>query len=174
MDLWQLRSHSAISSSPTQADMMARFDADVPFSTVVGTVRAEHARRITLALADRAAVPEQRAERAALDAHVGAKQVLAVEVEERAADRRLQERDAALMSRRGPGVFAFTIVADQRGRVRRQQVVQVTVHRRLHATARPPCDRGARHERDKDLEGTPHEKRRAPIWKPASLNYELE
>ena len=33
IDLWQLRSHSAISSSPTQADMMARFDADVPFST---------------------------------------------------------------------------------------------------------------------------------------------
>ncbi len=34
MDLWQLRSHSAISLSPTHADMMARFDADVPFVTV--------------------------------------------------------------------------------------------------------------------------------------------
>ena len=33
MDLWQLRSQSAISSSPTQADMMARFEADVPLST---------------------------------------------------------------------------------------------------------------------------------------------
>ena len=33
IDLWQLRSHSAISSSPTQADMIARFEAEVPFST---------------------------------------------------------------------------------------------------------------------------------------------
>ena len=33
MDLWQLRSHNAISLSPTQADMMARFDADVPLVT---------------------------------------------------------------------------------------------------------------------------------------------
>jgi hypothetical protein len=33
IDLWQLRSHSAISSSPTHADMMARFEADVPFNT---------------------------------------------------------------------------------------------------------------------------------------------
>ena len=34
IDLWQLRSQSAISSSPTQADMMVRLDAEVPFSTV--------------------------------------------------------------------------------------------------------------------------------------------
>ena len=34
IDLWQLRSQSAISLSPTHADMIARFDADVPFSTV--------------------------------------------------------------------------------------------------------------------------------------------
>ena len=33
IDLWQLRSQSAISSSPTHADMIARFEADVPFST---------------------------------------------------------------------------------------------------------------------------------------------
>ena len=33
IDLWQLRSQSAISPSPTHADMIARFDADVPFST---------------------------------------------------------------------------------------------------------------------------------------------
>src|SRR3954464_11147907 len=32
IDLWQLRSHSASSSSPTHADMIARFDADVPFN----------------------------------------------------------------------------------------------------------------------------------------------
>ncbi len=34
MDLWQLRSQSAISPSPTQAVMMVRLEADVPFSTV--------------------------------------------------------------------------------------------------------------------------------------------
>ena len=33
MDLWQLRSQSAISPSPTQADMMARFEPEVPFRT---------------------------------------------------------------------------------------------------------------------------------------------
>ena len=48
----------------------------------VRTVRAENPGRKSLALADRAAVPEHRAERAAFDAHVGAKQVFAEEVEE--------------------------------------------------------------------------------------------
>src|SRR6476619_181969 len=33
MDLWQLRSHRAISASPTQADMMARLDPEVPLRT---------------------------------------------------------------------------------------------------------------------------------------------
>ena len=33
MDLWQLRSQSAISLSPTQAGMMVRFEAEVPVST---------------------------------------------------------------------------------------------------------------------------------------------
>jgi hypothetical protein len=33
MDLWQFRSQSASSLSPTQAAMMERFDAEVPFST---------------------------------------------------------------------------------------------------------------------------------------------
>ena len=58
-------------------------------------------------------VAEQRAERAALDAHVGAEQVLAVEVEEHAADRRFQERNAALVAGRGPRVFALAVVARQ-------------------------------------------------------------
>ena len=87
----------------------------------VRAVRAEHARGVALARADRARVAEHRAERAALDAHVGAKQVLAVEVEERAADRRLQERDAALMARRGPRVLALAVVARERCGKRRQQ-----------------------------------------------------
>ncbi len=33
MDLWQLRSQSAISRSPTQADMMVRLDPEVPACT---------------------------------------------------------------------------------------------------------------------------------------------
>ena len=33
MDLWQLRSHRAISASPTQADMMARLEPEVPLRT---------------------------------------------------------------------------------------------------------------------------------------------
>ena len=61
---------------------------------------AEHPGRISFALADRAGVAEQRAEGGALDPHVGAEQVLAVEVEERASDRRLEEGDAALVTRR--------------------------------------------------------------------------
>jgi hypothetical protein len=61
-------------------------------------MRAENARRIALALTDRARVTEQRAERTALDAHVGAKQILAVEVEEHPTDRRLQKCDSALMA----------------------------------------------------------------------------
>jgi hypothetical protein len=34
IDLWQLRSQSASSASPTQADMIARFEPEVPLVTV--------------------------------------------------------------------------------------------------------------------------------------------
>ena len=87
----------------------------------VGAVGAEDAGGVALALADRAGVAEQRAERGALDAHVGAEQVLAVEVEEDPADRRLEEGDAALVAGRGPGVLALAVVAGQRRREGRQQ-----------------------------------------------------
>ena len=33
IDLWQLRSQRTISASPMQADMIARFEPDVPFRT---------------------------------------------------------------------------------------------------------------------------------------------
>ena len=88
----------------------------------VAAVRAEHPRRVLLALRDRAGVVEQRAERAALDAHVGAKQVLAHEVEERAPGRQLGERDAALVARRRPRVLAQLRVRRQRPRVGRQDL----------------------------------------------------
>ena len=58
----------------------------------------EHPGRISFALADGSGVAEQRAEGSAFDPHVGAEQVLAVEVEERAPDWRLEEGDAALMA----------------------------------------------------------------------------
>jgi len=88
----------------------------------VRAVRAKHARRVALALAHRTAVAEHRAERTALDAHVGAEQVFTEEIEEHATDRRLQECDAALVARRRPGVLALAVVARERRGIRRQQV----------------------------------------------------
>src|SRR5882672_3358757 len=55
----------------------------------VRALRAEDARDVALALPYGAAVAEERSERATLDAHVRAKEVLAVEIEERTANRRL-------------------------------------------------------------------------------------
>ena len=94
IDLWQLRSHSAIWSRPTAAMKITRFDIDVPLVTLVGAVRAEHARRIPLVLADRAGVIEQRAQLPDADRQVRAQQVLAEIVEEHPAHRRLEERGA--------------------------------------------------------------------------------
>ena len=68
-------------------------------------MRAEHARRVPLVLAHRAGVIEQRAQAADADRQVRAQHVLAEVVEEDAADRRLEERRAALVARRVPGVL---------------------------------------------------------------------
>ena len=92
-------------------------------------MRAEHARDVALALPDRAEVPEQRAQRAALDPHVGPEEVLAVEVEERAPDGDLRKRDAALVSRGRPGVLALPVVRRQRRGERRQQPLDVALDR---------------------------------------------
>ena len=96
---------------------------------VVAAVRSEDARRVLLRFLDRARVVEQRSERTALDAGIGAEQVLAVEVEEQPADRRLGEGDAALMSGRGPRVLAHLVVADQRLREGRHEVLEVAADR---------------------------------------------
>ena len=77
---------------------------------------------------------EQRAERATLDPHVGAKQVLAVEIEKHPAYRGLQERDAALVAGRCPRVLTLALVARERSCIGRQQRLQVAFDRRLHAT----------------------------------------
>ena len=96
-------------------------------------MRAEHARRVFLALRHHAGVIEQRAERAALDAHVDAEHVLAHEVEERAARGQLGERDAALVAGRRPRVLAQPRVLGQRPRIRRQNLRLVALDRRHHA-----------------------------------------
>ena len=96
-------------------------------------MRAEHAGRVLLAVGHRAGMVEQRAERAALDAHVGAEQVLAHEVEERAPGGQLGERDAALVARRRPRMLAQLRVHGQRPRIGRQELRLVAVDRRHHA-----------------------------------------
>ncbi len=58
----------------------------------------EHPGGISLALADGSGVAKQRAKGSAFDPQVGAEQVLAVEVEERTPDGRLEEGDAALVA----------------------------------------------------------------------------
>src|SRR5206468_1968372 len=92
-------------------------------------MRAEDAGGVALARADGAQVTEQRAQGRALDPHVGAEQVLAVVIEERAADRRLEEGDATLMTWSGPGVLAVAVVARERGGERRQQALDVALDR---------------------------------------------
>ena len=83
----------------------------------------------SLALAHRAGVTQQRAQRAPLDSHVGPEEVLPVVVEEHPADRRLEERHAALVAGRRPGVLPLPVVAGQRRRERRQQGLEVALDR---------------------------------------------
>jgi hypothetical protein len=68
---------------------------------------AEHVGGVPLALADGAAMLSSEPERRALDSHVGAEEILPVEVEERPSDGRLEKRDAALMPGRSPRVLPF-------------------------------------------------------------------
>ena len=82
IDLWQLRSHSAIWSRPTAAMKIDAVRHRRAVGDAIGAVRAEHARRVLLVLADRSGVIEQRAEAADADREVGAQQVLAEVVEE--------------------------------------------------------------------------------------------
>jgi hypothetical protein len=65
-------------------------------------VRAKNACRVFLAVGDRAGMVKQRAQRAALNAHVDAKHVLAQEIVERAPGWKLGECNSTLMTRRRP------------------------------------------------------------------------
>ena len=115
----------------------------------VAAVRAEHPRRVLLAVGDRAGVVEQRAQHAALDAHVGAEQVLAHEVEERTPGGKLGERDAALVARRRPRVLAQPRVLGHRPRIGRQDLRLVAADGRHHAASDEVrrCPRAARRTR---------------------------
>src|SRR5688572_5911853 len=98
-------------------------------------MRAEDASCIALTRAYRTRMAEQRAERTALDTHVAAKDVLSQVIEEQPADRRLEKRDAALVSGRGPGIFALTVVAHERRGVRRQQLLEIAFDRGFGAAS---------------------------------------
>jgi hypothetical protein len=101
IDLWQFRSQTAISLSPMYADMRARFEPEVPVRTEyerwAPKTRAMYVSLSPIGPGGRAASRGR-----ALDPHVRAEEVLAVEVEERAADGRLEEGDAALVAGSGP------------------------------------------------------------------------
>ena len=101
---------------------------------------AEHPGRVPLVLADRPGVVEQRAQRADADREVGAEQVLAEVVEEDPAHRRLEERGAAGVAGRVPGVLVLLGELHERRRQRRQHRLEVAPDGRHH----PPPDEGRR------------------------------
>ena len=85
----------------------------------VGAMRAEHARRVPLVFAHRPRMIEQRTECADADRQVRTQQVLAVEVEEDAAHRRLEEGGTAGVARRMPRVLVLLREPEQRRGQRR-------------------------------------------------------
>ena len=100
----------------------------------IRAVGAEHAGRISFAFADGPGVAEQGAEGSAFNPHVGAEDVLAVVVEEHPPDGRLEERDAALVTRGRRRVFTVAVVTRQRGGKGREQGFKIALHRGEDAT----------------------------------------
>ncbi len=97
-----------------------------------GMVGTEVACRLVLGILDRAGVIEQRAQLRHRDRQIAAQGVLAIELMECAADRRLGERHAAGMARRMPGIVRLGRMVDQRLEERRQQVLHVVFGRAHH------------------------------------------
>ena len=131
---------------------VARRDGVVPHHLVAGAgavgdevavVGVEDARRVALAGRHRAGVVEQLAQFVDRVADVGAQHVLAEELVEHAADRALQEGDAAGVSRAMPRVRAVLGVVDQGAKERRGDAVEIAA--RL-------ADDVARHELRRVLE----------------------
>ena len=102
-------------------------------------MRAEDLGGVALARADGSQVAKERAECRALDPHVRAEQILAVVVEERSADRRLEKRDAALVAGRGPRVLAVAVVACERRGKGREQALDVALDRGRGPTSDERC-----------------------------------
>jgi len=113
---------------------VARGDGRVPHHLVrgrgavgdeVAVVGAVDARGIAFGLGDRAGMVQQLAQFLDRVADVGAQHVLAEELVEHLADRRLEEGDAARVARAVPRVGTVVGVVDQRAEERRRQAVQV-------------------------------------------------
>ena len=99
----------------------------------VAAMRAEHARAIALVFAHRAGMVEQGAQATHADGQVRAQHVLAVEVEEDASHRRLEERGAALVAGRVPGVFEVQRELHHRRGQRRHHDFEIAADRGRHA-----------------------------------------
>lgn len=97
--------------------------------SMVGT---EVACGLVLGVLDRAGVVKQRTQFRHRDRQIAAQGVLAVELMECTADRRLGERHAAGMARRVPGIVRLGRMMDQRLEERRQQVLHVVFGRAHH------------------------------------------
>ena len=100
----------------------------------VGAMRAEYAGGILLALADRPAVVEQRADRRHPDRKIRAKQVLAEVVEEDLRHRRLEKGRAAQVPGRAERIFMHVRLREHRGEHGRQQVLAIALDRGLDPT----------------------------------------
>ncbi len=106
----------------------------------VGTMGAEHAGRIPFMLAHGARVIEERAQTPDADRKIRAQQVLAEKIEEDPADRRLEKRGAARVSRRVPGIFVLLREAHQGRGQWRQHELDVTAD----GSGDAPADEGRR------------------------------
>ena len=125
IDLWQLRSTTTMSPGATVECQTILFEVEVPLVTKIQVVGVEDARRVALGGGDRAGVVEQLAEFLDGVADVGAQHVLAEELVEHLADRRLQEGDAARVAGAVPGIGTVGGVVGQRAEEGRRQRVEV-------------------------------------------------
>ena len=131
MDLWQLRSHRAMSFSREAGHEDDAVRARRAVGDGIGAVRAEYAGGVFFALADGSAVIQQRAHRRHADGQVRAQHVLAEIVEEHLRNRRLAKGRATQVSRRAEGVFVHVRLPQHGREHRRQQVLAVAAHGRL-------------------------------------------
>ena len=150
MDLWQL--------GVGEDDVVLRYDP-MPNNligcrraaeNVEGPVGAEDARCVALGVAGRADVVEPGAERRGRDAEVRAQKIFAEEAMELLTDGMLEERDAAHVAGRVPGVGALVVVLQEFAEVGRQKLLVVALDGGIETTGdegrgcrqRDGCTRG--------------------------------